>query len=149
MTTLVASIEGDAPYVRIPKLDLTGDVAHIPEGHVFDEAEAEAEAEEVLLQTAKICVLCKISREQFSQPLIPDVVRTAIERSVRIKADQVVINGGAGMPLGIAAQAISAATPITNNLDPVVDAVPVVESGWGEASCGQVTRGQTVWSSPQ
>jgi HK97 family phage major capsid protein len=141
-TTKVAQIEGDAPYVRIPKLDLSGDVAHIPEGNTFDEAEAEAE--EVLLKTAKIGVLVRISREQLAQPLVPDVVRDAIERAVRVKADTVTVNGGAGMPQGIADQAIAAGS-ITNNLDPVVDACALIESGWGTPS--HVVCSPSAWAS--
>ncbi len=132
-------VEGDAPYVRIPKINLDDDVHPVREGD--DIPEAEPDRSEIVVLTVKVAELIKVSREQLAQPEAIETITHEIRRALTYKADAMFAAQPAPVapevwpPAGLLPRA-TAAGDIVDNLDALVDAVALIENTPG----GQATH---------
>src|SRR5688500_11469442 len=65
-TSKAGVVEGDEPSVRVPAINLDDSTGFVPEGADIDEAEPDLS--ELVINTGKVAVLVKASREQLAQP---------------------------------------------------------------------------------
>lgn len=138
-TSKAGFVEGDAPYVRVPRINLDDDVQPVREG--ADIPEADPDLSELILLTVKVAELIKVSREQLAQPSALDVISHEVKRSMTYKADSMVLNSPTPVspevwpPAGLLAKATVAGN-ITDNLDALIDAFAAIENTPG----GQTTH---------
>ncbi|MDM2175480.1 phage major capsid protein [Mycobacteroides abscessus] len=130
-THKAATIEGDAPYARIPKIDLSGEVEAVREGDPIPESEDVRS--EVTVHTAKIGVLVKASRESLLQPDASQTITDEMRRAITYRSDVMFLAQPAPVapetwpPAGLLALG-QAAGDITDNLDAAIDAVALIEN---------------------
>lgn len=130
LTTHVATVEGDAPAVRIPVADDTAaDI--VPEGDTI--TEDAPELAERLLFTVKVGKLQRVSREQFAHDNTADRLANAAARALVVKADDIWLNAPAPQPdtagvTGILNQGIVTGGTITDDLDGLIDIVSTLQT---------------------
>lgn len=143
-STVSGTILGDEPALRVATVaDDTASV--VPEGATIDESEATLG--EVVVHTAKIAQMHKISREQWSQPNVSQVLAASAGRAITRTADDLFINGATtDASTGLTnVPGIVAGDPVTGSLDALVDLVAELQangaqptnillspSGWAE-----------------
>lgn len=138
-TTKAGTVEGDAPAVRVPKINLDADVQPVKEGDEIPEADPDLS--EIVLLTAKVGELVRVSREQLSQPDASKVISHEMKRAITYKCDWMVLQQPAPTspavwpPAGLLAKATVAGN-ITDNLDTLIDAFAAIENTPG----GQVSH---------
>lgn len=148
ITTPAGTVEGDAVAVRVPFV-IDDDAAIVAEGAEIPESEPDLS--EVVITTAKVAKLVRLSREQFRQPSAAALLSQAAGRAIINKADDVLLNQLAPVapeitpPAGILAQGITAAGPVADNLDVLVDAVAAIEAAGGAPS--HFLLSPTAWAS--
>lgn len=126
-STVSGTIQGDEPALRVATVaDDTADV--VAEGAPIDEADATLG--EVVVHTLKIAQLHKISREQWSQPNVSQVLAASAGRAITRKADELFINGAtsdASTGLTKVAGTVTGA-PVDGSLDSLVDLVAELQA---------------------
>src|SRR5699024_2877994 len=112
---------GDDVAVRVPF------VSEDPAAGFYKEASAidddDTTADEVTIYTGKVATVSKFSREQLTQPEVPQIVLNSLKRSVSARANTAfVANDDADFPLGLLEQAHHDGGAVDANLDALVDA---------------------------
>lgn len=142
--TIVGSIEGDEPSIRVPFVADDGVVGFVAEGQPIDDA---AQAfDEVVISTNKVAALGKYSFETLAQPEAARMVLDSLSRSVARKADQAYLGNPAG-PSGLLNSTITDAGTVGTDLDALVDAVAGIEAAGGTAT--QIIAAPDAWASLQ
>lgn len=134
-STVAGVIEGDAPALRVAYVtddtaQFTAESAEIPE--------ANPALDEVLVYTAKITQLVRLSREQFHQQGTAGELSMSVQRAITKKGNQAFLTqpkptgSNTAPPAGILnIPGIVQGDPITANLDPLIDLVAGLESNGG------------------
>lgn len=131
-TTVVGSIEGDAPAVRVPWVKDDGEAGFVPEGTPI--AETDADLAETVITSGKVASLAKYSREQLEQPQAAQMVVNSMQRSVITKANAAFI-ANAGGPTGLLeVEGITDGGALADDLDPLAQALATIEGGGGTAT---------------
>ena len=130
--TVVGSIEGDAPSVRVPFVQGDATVSIVAEAaEIPDAAQA---FDETVVTTHKLSTLGRYSYETLAQPEAARLVVDSLSRSIANKANAVYL-GNASAPTGLLnISGITDGGAITTNLDPLVDAVADIEADGGTAT---------------
>lgn len=134
-STVAGVIEGDAPALRVAYVtddtaQFTAESAEIPE--------ANPALDEVLVYTAKITQLVRLSREQFHQQGTAGELSMSVQRAITKKGNEAFLTqpkptgSNTAPPAGILnIPGIVQGDPITANLDPLIDLVAGLESNGG------------------
>lgn len=131
-STVVGSIEGDEPAVRVPWVDLDDTVGFVAEGAPIPENSSTYN--ETVVQTGKIATLGKFSREQLEQPNAAQLVVNSLSRSVVNKANMAYL-GNAADPTGLLnVVGITDGGTLGVDLDSLADAVLGIEAEGGQAT---------------
>lgn len=130
-TTVAGNIEGDAPSTRVAYVD-DDEAVFKAEGAALDEAEPSLA--EVLVHTAKITQLVRLSREQYSQPQTPDQLSQSVARALTRRGDLAFVAEVAPTPPAVAPVAglvnvanIVDGGIVADSLDTIVDLVATLE----------------------
>src|SRR5699024_8027117 len=90
-------------------------------------------ADEVTIFTGKVATVSKFSREQLSQPEVPEIVLHSLKRSVATYANNAFIaNADTDYPLGLLEQSIHDGGSVDANLDALVDARAHIQTAGGD-----------------
>lgn len=131
-TVVTRTLDGDAPVARIPWVD-DADAQFVAEGD-FMEA-ATPETSEVIVGTAKISQLLRVSREQWHTNPAGQLLSTSTTRAITRKANEAFLAQATGGPVSLTGivntEGIITGDPITANLDPLADAVAQIENNNG------------------
>ena len=131
-STVVGSIEGDAPAVRVPWVDVDETVGFVDEGAPIPENAGEYN--EVVVRTGKIATLGKFSREQLEQPNAATLVVNSLSRSVVNKANTAYL-GNAADPTGLTnLPGITDGGTLGADLDTLTEATLGIEAAGGQAT---------------
>lgn len=136
-TVVTQSLEGDGPAARVPWVD-DASATFTAEGADIDAADPTLS--EVVVATAKVTQLLKVSREQWSQNQAAGLLSTSVARAVTRRANEAFIAQVAPVspaitpPAGVAnvSGIIEPSTAITANLDPLADAIAQIEANGGQ-----------------
>lgn len=131
-STVSANIDGDQPSLRVGYMDddtaqFTAEGDEIPE--------SEPQLNEVLVHTGKITQLVQLSTEQYYQAGTSAQVAQSVGRAITLKADEAFLTnqpsaGAGGKLTGLAenTELSVMATPVTGDLDPLIDLVATLEA---------------------
>lgn len=134
-STVGGVIEGDKPALRVAYISddeaqFTAEGSAIPEG--------DPGLDEVLVYTAKLTQLVRLSQEQYRQAGTANELSVSVQRALTKKANQAFLTQPAPVapevapPAGILNVAgIEEGDPLTTNLDPLIDLVAGLESNGG------------------
>lgn len=144
--TVVGSIEGDEPAVRVPFVADDGVVGFVAEGAEIPDADQDFD--EVVVLTGKVAALGKYSFETLAQPEAARMVVESLSRSVVTKANQAYLGNAeaAPGPTGLlnTPGIVDVETPIADDLDLLVDAVSFIELDGGTAT--HIVASPTAWA---
>lgn len=144
--TVVGQIEGDEPAIRVPFVADDGVVGFVAEGAEIPDANQEFD--EVVVLTGKVAALGKYSFETLAQPEAARMVVDSLSRSVVTKANAAYLGNSEADPgptgLLNAAGIIDVETPVTANLDQLVEGVSLVELDGGTAT--HIIANPTAWA---
>ena len=137
-STPAGRIEGDEPSTRVAYV--VDDTATItPEGQTIDEAEPQLA--EVLVHSAKVSMLVRLSREQYMQNQTADQLSLSVARAVTRRADIAFVAEPAPTPPAVAPVAglinvsnLVEGGEIIDNLDPISDLIAQLEDNLGTPS---------------
>lgn len=137
-STVSGIIEGDAPALRVAYV--TDDTAKFTaEGAEIDEANPGLN--EVLVHTAKITQLIRLSNEQYRQAGTANELSVSVQRAIVKKANQAFLTQTAPVgpavspPAGLVnVTGIVSGDPVADNLDNLVDLVALLEANGGTPS---------------
>jgi HK97 family phage major capsid protein len=138
ITTKGGTIEGDAPQVLCPYVDLLDAPDFVAEGAAIEESEPNDS--EIAVSTGKVGLLVPVSREQWGQPdvanLLSAATRDALVRKVnhQLLAQPAPTPPATTPPAGLLAQSYTEGGNIDADLDALVDAVAVIEASGGQAT---------------
>lgn len=141
-------VEGDEPAVRVPYVDFDDDVAFVPEGNQI--TESAPDYSEVVINTGKVAVLARVSREQGALEG-SRLITTSMQRSLMRKANSAFLSQAAPTapavtpPAGILSQSPTAGGTVATDLDVVVDALATIEAAYGTAT--HVIASPSAWAS--
>ncbi|HIY42713.1 MAG TPA: phage major capsid protein [Candidatus Nocardiopsis merdipullorum] len=126
-STVSGTILGDEPALRVATV-ADDTAAVVAEGAPIDEADATLG--EVVVRTAKIGQLHKLSFEQWSQPNVSQVLAASAGRAITRKADELFISGTTSdASTGLTnVPGIVAGDPVTGSLDSLVDLVAQLQA---------------------
>lgn len=140
--TVVGSIEGDAPAVRVPYVLNDGTSGFVAEGDPI--ADAEQEFSETVVTTGKIAALGKYTYETLAQPNAARMVVDSLKRSVTKKANSAYL-GNETAPLGLLnTVGITDGGEVGDNLDTLIDAVAGIEDDGGTAT--HIIAAPSAWA---
>lgn len=135
LTTVVGSIQGDQPSIRVPVVTDSKSADFVPEGATIPEVEPSLD--EVVLQTRKIAVTSAISNEQASQGTTPAQIAASLKRDIVRKLDQALLTqaapgvGEIAPSVGILnTLGIIEGDPLVSDLDPLVDLISQLEANF-------------------
>lgn len=132
-TVVTRTLDGDAPVARIPWVN-DADAQFVAEGN-FMEA-ATPETSEVIVGTAKISQLLRVSREQWHTNPAGQLLSASTTRAITNKANDAFLAQATGGPVPLTGiintPGIITGDPITTNLDPLADAVAQIENNHGQ-----------------
>lgn len=134
-STVVGSIEGDEPAVRVPFISATSKPGFVPEGTEIPEGSGTLD--EAVVHTGKLATLGTFSREQLAQPNATKLIVDSMSASIIESADAAYLNNAisATSPTGILKVAgITNGGAVGANLDTLIDAIASIESNGGTAS---------------
>lgn len=133
--TVAGSIEGDAPMLRVPYVD-DDTAAFIAEGDEIPEGDPDLS--EVLVATAKISQLLRLSREQFEQEGTAQELGDSVRRAIVKKANIAFLtqaaptNPAVTPPAGLLNVAgIVNGGAVATHLDALIDVIATLESNGG------------------
>jgi HK97 family phage major capsid protein len=137
-STPAGRIEGDEPVTRVAYV-IDDEATITPEGQTIDEAEPQLA--EVLIHSAKISMLVRVSREQFQQDQTADQLSMSVGRAVTRRADLAFVaepapTAPATAPVAglIHVSGLVAGGEITADLDPISDLIAQIEDNLGTPS---------------
>lgn len=148
-STVVGSVEGDAPMVRVAYVDddeaqFTAEGAPIPE--------AEPTLSEVLVPTGKVTQLVRLSREQWAQPGASEKLSASVRRAVVKKANEAYLTQPAPTSPAISPAAGVLNIPglvdggeVASDLDGLVDLFATLEGN--DATPTHIVLDPTGWAS--
>ncbi|CAJ1495102.1 phage major capsid protein [[Mycobacterium] burgundiense] len=145
-STVVGSIEGDEPAVRVPFVANDGTVGFVAEGATIPDADQDFD--EVVVLTGKIATLGKYSYETLQQPEAARLVVESLSRNVIRKANAAYLGNAAiaDGPTGLLnIVGITNGGVIGPDLDAVVDAVAGIEAAGGTAT--HIIAAPDAWAS--
>jgi len=149
-TTKAGDVEGDDVYVRVPLVNLDGDVSFVPEGN--DIPEADPDLSELVITTGKVAALVPVTREQLAQPAVQELLTSQLKQSIQKKANYAILQQAAPVspavfpPAGLIHHPHMAdGGDIEDNLDAVIDAVASIEALGG--SCTNILAAPDSWAS--
>lgn len=137
--TIAGEIDGDAPALRVAFIN-DDDAVFKAEGADLDEAEPELG--EVLVHTAKLTQLVRLSNEQFNQPNTAQQVSESAARALTRAADQAFLAQAAPVSPAVAPPAglvnvdgiAEASDPVAGDLDVLVDLVAELQANLADPS---------------
>ena len=144
--TMVGQIEGDEPAIRVPFVADDGVVGFIAEGAEIPDANQQFD--EVVVLTGKVAALGKYSYETLAQPEAARMVVDSLSRSVVTKANAAYLGNldAAPGPTGLLnTVGITDGGAVTDDLDPVIDAVAGIEADGGAAT--HIIAAPDAWAS--
>lgn len=134
-STVVGTVQGDQPYVRVPYISADPPASFYPEGSTI--VGGDPTMSEVAFQTGKLAALSRLSNESLRQPLdVASALFTSFQRSLRRQANRVYLSNPvtAGQPTGLVnTPGIHVGGALGANLDGVADAIAFIESNDGSA----------------
>lgn len=140
--TVVGSIEGDAPAVRVPYVLSDGTSGFVDEGDPI--ADAEQEFSETVVTTGKIAALGKYTYETLAQPNAARMVVDSLKRSVVRKGNAAYL-GNETAPVGLLnTVGITDGGEVGDNLDTLIDAVAGIEDDGGSAT--HIIAAPSAWA---
>lgn len=148
-TTKAGEVEGDDVFVRVPLINVDDSIGFVAEGAEIDEGEPDLS--ETVIGTGKVAALFRLSKEQLRQPAVQDILTAEIKRALQNKANVALLQTPAPVspavwpPAGLLTYAVAGGATITNDLDPVIDAVADIESLGG--SCTNIIAAPDAWAS--
>jgi HK97 family phage major capsid protein len=122
--------------VRAPFID-PGGAGFTPEGEEIDENEIDSS--EITISTGKVTILTCVSREQYRQTGVSELLSTELRTAVIAKANTAFLSqptpaaGSHTPPPGLLVQEHQEGGEITDNLDALSDAVATIENKSGTA----------------
>lgn len=134
-STIGGVIEGDAPALRVAyvtddEAQFTAEAGVIPE--------ADPGLDEVLVYTAKITQLVRLSQEQYRQTGTAQELSTSVQRAIVKKANEAFLTQVSPTPPATAPPAglmnitgVIEGDPVTENLDALIDLVAELEANGG------------------
>lgn len=127
-STVVGSIEGDEPSVRVPFVADDGTAGFVAEGAPIDDANQQFD--EVVVTTGKIATIGQYSYEALQQPNAASMIVQSLNRSIVGKANTAFL-GNTTDPTGLLNAGITDAGALGDDLDTLVDAVAGIEAAGG------------------
>lgn len=131
-STIAGSIEGDAPSVRVAYVD-DDEAVFKAEGADLDEGNPALS--EVLIHTAKITQLVRLSNEQWNQQGTPEQLATSVGRAIARRANLAFVAEAAPTGPAVAPAAglvnvtdVVVGDPVTESLDALVDLVATLQA---------------------
>lgn len=135
-TVVTTELEGDAPVARIPWVD-DASASFVAEGDPIEESDPTLA--EVVVPTAKVSQLIRVSREQWTQDSTAGLLSTSAARAVTRAANTAFISQAAPVspqitpPTGIGlVPGIITGDTITDNLDPLANLIAQIEANGGQ-----------------
>ncbi|QPZ39532.1 phage major capsid protein [Paramicrobacterium chengjingii] len=148
-STIAGSVEGDQPAVRVAFVD---DAAATFTAEGADIAESDPTLDEVLVYTAKITQLVKLSREQWTQANTATELSESVRRAVTKKANEAFLTQAAPTspavtpPAGLINIAgIEDGGAVADDLDGLIDLIAALEDNGGNPS--HIIVSPTSWAS--
>lgn len=134
--TKAGFVDGDTPRVLVPYVDTDPTAGFVAEGAPIDLADVGAS--QIAIDTDKVAVVTRVSRELTSQPGAAERIANSLRRSVVAKADAAFL-ANASNPTGLLALAgIGTAGDLANTTNTDVfaayDAVALIEADGGTAT---------------
>ena len=135
--TQVGSIEGDAPAIRCPFIKADPNTGFVPEGAEI--GLDDPTLDEVLIRTAKIAVLTKVSREADSYTTADTLIADSLARTITNYANTAFLtnvpDSKHNTPVGLLnLPDIPDAGVLGADLDTLVDALAGIEAEGGQAN---------------
>ncbi|TPF94326.1 hypothetical protein BW14_02330 [Bifidobacterium sp. UTBIF-68] len=146
-SSIGANVEGDAPSVRVPFVSEDPEADIVKEGEQI--SEADPELTELTVNTHKLSVLHRISREAYSHDGVGELLTNSLGRAVIKKADAIYLankpaEGEAG-PIGLVnTTGIVDGGNIDTNLDTLTDAIATVQTNGAEPT--HIIASPTAWA---
>lgn len=141
-TTKAGFVEGDAPAVLVPYVSFDpDDVPFVPEGDSIPELAPDDS--QIAIHTGKVGLIVPVSREQWGTDDAASLISEAAREALVRKANRALLVQAAptppatNPPAGILNQVLTVGTDdieTAASLDPLVDAIALVESDGGAAS---------------
>lgn len=128
-STVVGSVEGDQPMVRIPLITGASEPGFVAEGAEIPEGTGQLD--EVTVSTRKLGEIGRFSREQLAQPGAAETIIREMSKGI-IRSGNKAFIANATAPLGIT-EGLTA-TAVGTSLDSIVDAVAAIEAADGQAT---------------
>lgn len=157
ITTPTVSIEGDEPSVRVPYVTDLPNATFTAEDTEI--AESDAGLEEVLINTRKLALLHRASRESVTYPDAATMVANWMGTAITNAADKVLLTGTAATPKGLlnVTGIHDGGTMAAGDLDVLSDAITTIEAAGATAthivmdaaSWGQLRKLKTTTGSAQ
>jgi len=148
-STVVGSVEGDAPAVRVQYVD-DATAGFVAEGDPINEADPDLA--ETLVYTGKVAQLVKLSREQMAQPDAENLLSESVRRAVTKAADIAYIRQVAPTapattpPAGLVNVAgVLAGGAVVGDLDGLVDLQAAIASNDGNPT--HILLSPSAWAS--
>lgn len=148
-STVVGSIEGDEPAVRVQYVD-DASAGFVAEG--ADIGEADPDLAETLVYTGKVAQLVKLSREQMAQDGADDLLSASVRRAVTRAANiayarQIAPTAPATTPPAglVNVAGVLDGGAVAADLDALVDLQAAIASNDGNAS--HIVLSPTAWAS--
>lgn len=158
VATVAATPQGDAPSIRVPFISADPVAQIVAEGEEIPEGDSTRA--EISIYTRKIALIHRISREAYSQQLTgdnatanaSDLLTESLRRAVTAKADAMLLNApnepdtihAPGLAVD-ATDAIIDAGTITDNLDPLIDAIATTSDNGATPSCLLMSNSGWAW----
>jgi HK97 family phage major capsid protein len=148
-STVLGSVEGDAPVVRVPWVDLDS-AQFTAEGDVIPEGTPDLN--EVLVHTGKVTKLLRVSLEQWEQDGTAGALAEAVQVAIQEKANEAYLSQVAPVapattpPAGLfnVAGITEMVTPVSGNLDALTDLIALLETV--KAHPSHIIMSPTAWA---
>lgn len=135
LTTVVGSITGDQPSIRVPVVNDAKNADWVAEGAPIPEETPSLD--EVVLQTRKIAVAATLSNEQAAQGTTPATIAASLKRDIIRRLDSALLTEPAPTAPAIAPSTgilnttgILEGDPLVGDLDPLVDLISELEANF-------------------
>lgn len=148
-STVAGEVEGDAPSVRVQYID-DASADFVAEGAAIPEADPDLA--EVVVHTAKLSQLVRLSREQWVQPGTENQLSDSVARAITKRANQAFLTQVAPTSPAVAPPAglinitgVVNGGAVADDLDALIDLVATLEANGAEPS--HIICSPTAWAS--